>query len=117
MMNRVILLLCFSVWCAAAFAQTIKSVPHRADTQAYAVLQPEQKPRAVLLLYVGGEGALDLESRGEIRSVNVLYGIHERLLEAGFRLIYADRPSGQFVRADADYARAGATMIERENPE
>ena len=117
MMDRLVPFLCFLVSCAAASAQNIKNVPHRADTQSYAVLQPEQQPRAVVLLYVGGEGTLNLESRRRISSMNVLYAIHGPLLKAGFRLIYADRPSGQFARADADYARAGATMIERENPE
>lgn len=113
MMIRIIALFCFSVWCAAASAQTIKSVPHRADSQAYAVLEPEQKPRAAVLLYVGGEGTLNLDS-GEISSVNVVYRMRELLLKAGFRLIYADRPAGRHDRADADYARAAATIIERE---
>lgn len=69
-----------------------------------------------MLLYVGGDGNLNLHTGG-VSSVNVLFRIRDSLLQARIRLIYVDRPIGQHARGDTEYARAAAAIIERENSE
>ncbi|HYC48043.1 MAG TPA: hypothetical protein VED01_21430 [Burkholderiales bacterium] len=109
-------LMCCLIVAPAGGAEIIRSVPHRDASQRYAVLAPERPARAVMLLYVGGEGTLRLES-GAISSVNVLFRIRDQLLAAGVRLIYVDRPDGRHARADAEYAKAAALIVARENAE
>ena len=106
-----------SGWCISVNAQTIKTVPFKDGVHAYAVTEPEGKPRAILVMFIGGDGNLNLVKRGSLSGINVLIRMRPALEAAGMKLLYVDIPDRQFSRSDAEYARSASKMIEQENSE
>jgi len=104
-----------SSWCISVNAQTIKTIPFKDGVHAYAVTEPEQKPRAILVMFIGGDGGLNLVTRGSLSGVNVLIRMRPALEAAGMTLLYVDIPDRQFSRSDAEYARSVGKIIEQEN--
>lgn len=104
-------------WCVSVNAQTIKAVPFKDGVHAYAVTEAEQKPRSILVMFIGGDGNLNLVKRGSLSGINVLIRMRPALEAAGMKLLYVDIPDRQFSRSDAEYARSVGKMIEQENSE
>lgn len=96
-------------------SERVETIPTRAGvTQGLYVVTPAIKPWATAVLYVGGQGDIDLKPTGPTNELgNFLMRIRGQLRKAGVLLIYPDTPSdkhgyGNF-RSDprhADDARA-----------
>lgn len=69
-----------SAWCVSVDAQTIKTVPFKDGVHAYAVTEPEQKPRAILVMFIGGDGNLNLVKRGSLSGINVVIRMRPALV-------------------------------------
>ena len=114
---RISLACVLSGWCISANAQTVKTIPFKDGGHAYAVTEPGQKPRAILVMFIGGDGNLNLVQKSSLSGINVLIRMRPALEAAGMKLLYVDVPDRQFSRSDAEYARSVGTMIEQENSE
>ncbi len=100
---------------ASVYAQAIKSVSFKDGAHAYAVSTDVRDPRAILVMFTGGDGNLRLLERGSLRGINVLIRIRSALEDAGIKLLYVDIPDRSFSRADSDYAKSVGEMISMEN--
>ncbi len=106
-----------SAWCIIANAQTIKTVPFKDGIHAYAVTEPKQKPHAILAMFIGGDGNLNLLQKNSLSGINVLIRLRPALEAAGIKLLYVDNPNRKISRSDAEYARSVGKIIEQENSE
>lgn len=79
----------------AAPRESVASVTSRPGvTQDYYLIEPDGKPRAIAVLFVGGEGELGLENSGPTKGTgNFLMRVRRQLAAAGFVLVYPDTPS------------------------
>jgi alpha-beta hydrolase superfamily lysophospholipase len=78
-------------------------------TQGYYWQEPAKPPRAIAVLFVGGDGNLALNEAGPTRlRGNFLFQIRNALANAGLLLVFPDAPSdrsrGLDNRTDADHA-------------
>ena len=104
-----------SAWCTLSPAQIVKSIPWNSDEHRYAVIEAAAKPSAVMVMFIGGNGALNLQPGGKVVGPNVLIKMRDSMRGAGVRLIYVDAPVGAYSRSDEVYARSVARVIEQEN--
>jgi hypothetical protein len=87
----------FGVSCATASAETTQTLDiatRPGVTQRVLVITPDQ-PKAVVLLFAGGNGALQLSPTGELRSNkgNFLVRTREQWASKGFTTVLIDAPS------------------------
>lgn len=109
----------------AVAAERVETIPTRPGvTQGLYVVAPDVKPWAIAILYVGGQGNIELKPSGPTNELgNFLLRIRDRLRDAGVLLIYPDTPSdkrgyGNF-RANprhAEDARAIVAWAHRRGP-
>jgi pimeloyl-ACP methyl ester carboxylesterase len=94
-MTRLFLLCALWLCPWLAHAQTVVDIPSRPDVfQRMLVLSPE-KPKAVLILFTGGNGALQINDKGELGSgrSNFLVRTRAQWLAKGFVVALVDAPS------------------------
>lgn len=79
----------------AVAAERVETIPTRPGvTQGLYVVAPDAKPWAIAILYVGGEGNIELKPSGPTNERgNFLLRIRGQLRDAGVLLIYPDTPS------------------------
>lgn len=104
-----------SICSVGAHAQIVKTVPLNDGAHYYATFEPEQQSRALLLMFIGGDGHLRLRQRGSVSGLNLLIRIRSGLTAAGFKLLYVDTPESPVARRDAVYSGSISQMIEKEN--
>ena len=87
----------FATHAAAAPRESVASVTSRPGiTQDYLLIEPEKQPRAIAVLFVGGEGELGLEKKRLTKGINnFLMRVRPQLAAAGLLLAYPDTPSDQ----------------------
>jgi pimeloyl-ACP methyl ester carboxylesterase len=79
----------------AAGGERVERIPTRPNiTQPLYVVEPEAKPWAVALLYVGGDGNMAVDANGptDLKG-NFLLRIADAMRRAGLLLVYPDVPS------------------------
>lgn len=103
---------------AAAPRDSVASVASRPGiTQGYYLVEPEGPPRAIAIVFVGGEGELALEKSGPTKGKgNFLMRVRNQLATAGLLLAYPDTPSDQSqgygdFRANAKHAEDIAAVV------
>jgi hypothetical protein len=102
----------------AQIRESIERVASRPGvTQSYYLLEPEQAPRAIAIVFIGGEGELALEKSGPAKGKgNFLMRVRDKLAAAGLLLAYPDTPSdksqgyGDF-RANPKHAEDIAAVV------
>lgn len=102
-------------WCTVSPAQVVKSVPWNSDEHRYAVIEAATKPRAIMVMFIGGNGALNLQPGGTVVGPNVLIRMRDKIRDAEVRLIYVDAPVGAHSRSHEAYAKSVRRIIEQEN--
>jgi hypothetical protein len=102
----------------AAPRDSVASVTSRPGiTQGYYLIEPEGPPRAIAIVFIGGEGELNLEKNGPAKGKgNFLMRVRDKLAAAGLLLAYPDTPSDQSqgygsFRADAKHAEDIAAVV------
>lgn len=82
---------------AAAPGELVISIQSRPDvTQGIYLIEPAAQPRAIAVLFIGGEGELALEPGGPAKGKgNFLMRVRQQLSAAGLILAYPDTPSDQ----------------------
>lgn len=102
----------------AAPRDSVASVTSRPGiTQGYYLVEPEGPPRAIAIVFIGGEGELDLEKSGPTKGKgNFLMRVRNQLAAAGLLLAYPDTPSDQSqgygdFRANAKHAEDIAAVV------
>lgn len=103
----------------AAPQESVASVTSRPGiTQRYYLIKPAEQPRAIALMFVGGEGNLGLEEgRPPKITNNFLMRTRLQVAAAGLRLAFPDTPSDQSkglgnFRISADHAQDIAAVIQ-----
>jgi pimeloyl-ACP methyl ester carboxylesterase len=93
----------------AAPRTTVERVASRPDvTQGYFLIEPEQTPRAIAVVFVGGDGETALGEKGPAKlRGNFLMRVRGQLSAAGLILAYPDVPSDRQGRGLGDF-RTGA---------
>ncbi|MGE5539135.1 MAG: alpha/beta hydrolase [Gemmatimonas sp.] len=102
----------------AGAAERVETIPTRPGvTQPLYIVEPDAKPWAVALLYVGGDGNMSLGANGPTKELgNFLLRIANQLKGAGLLLVYPDVPSdmstglGNLRNGDKQVADAAATL-------
>ncbi len=102
----------------AASRDSVASVTSRPGiTQGYYLVEPDGPPRAIAIVFIGGEGELALEKSGPAKGKgNFLMRVRDQLAAAGLLLAYPDTPSDQSqgygnFRADAKHAEDIAAVV------
>lgn len=109
----------FATHAAAAPRESVVSVPSRPGvTQGFFLIEPENQPRAIAIMFVGGEGNLGLQE-GRLPKItnNFLMRTRLQVAAAGLRLAFPDTPSDQRkglgnFRISADHAQDIAAVIQ-----
>lgn len=102
----------------AAPRDSVASVTSRPGiTQGYYLVEPDGPPRAIAIVFIGGEGELALDKSGPTKGKgNFLMRVRDQLAAAGLLLAYPDTPSdrsqglGSF-RVDAKHAEDIAAVV------
>ena len=87
-------------------------------TQGYYVIEPRGEPRAIVFLFLGGDGALALDSQGPTKlKGNFLFRVRDNLSRAGLLLALPDAPSDQSrglgnFRTSANHAQDVKAVIQ-----
>lgn len=114
------LLLSVAIFAQAAQAarESVVHVPSRPGvTQGYYLYESGQTPRAIAVVFVGGEGVLALDRNGPTKlRGNFLFRVRNALARAGLLLAYPDAPSDQSrglgnFRISANHAEDIKAMI------
>jgi pimeloyl-ACP methyl ester carboxylesterase len=110
------------LWAVAALAATpqVVDLPTRGVTERILVEQPEQAPKAVLVLMTGGGGRLHVFDDGRVRNGgNFLVRTRALFVQHGFAVVLPDTPSdhnsppflGDSFRESAGHAADLAAVI------
>ena len=102
----------------AAPRDAVASVASRPGiTQGYYLVEPEGTPRAIAVVFIGGDGELGLGKSGPTKGKgNFLMRLRDPLAAAGLLLAYPDTPSDQSrglgsFRTDAKHAEDIAAVV------
>ena len=89
----------------AAPRESVVNVPSRPGvTQGFYLMEPEGKPRAIAILFIGGEGELALGPDGPAKGKgNFLMRVRNQLSRADLILAYPDVPSDQAGHGLGDF--------------
>jgi len=114
--QRLIYSLLFSVLCAShSFAQTVKTVPYKDGSHPYFVTDQTKAPKAMLVMFTGGEGNLNLLRKNALSGPNVLIRMRASLEANGVKLLYVDIPTVKdFSRSSEEYAKSVMRIIDQE---
>lgn len=90
---------------AAAPRETVVIVPSRAGvTQGFYLIEPEGAPRAIVVMFVGGEGETALNDKGPTKLTgNFLIRVPGPFSRADLILAFPDAPSDQKGRGLGDF--------------
>lgn len=116
--QRLIYSLLLSAFCGSlAFAQTVKSVPYKDGSHPYLVTDQIKTPKAMLVMFTGGEGSLNLLRKNALSGPNVLIRMRASLEANGVKLLYIDIPTvNDFSRSSEAYAQSVMRIIDQEKP-
>lgn len=104
---RILLISCVSVPTLAATTKTTNTLPTQPGvTERFVLITPDQ-PRASLILFSGGEGQLNINDNGDIRTGknNFLVRTRDQWAAQGFQVAVVDRPSDGVERDSYRYAQ------------
>jgi len=95
---RLILLLCLSLICKLGFSQTktqVIDVPTRSGVTNRIIFLSTPEPKATLILFVGGNGGLQIFLGGSAKSFegNFLFRSRREFASHGFNVVVIDSPS------------------------
>ena len=83
-----------SAFCGSlSFAQTVKSVPYKDGSHPYFVTDAAKTLKAMLVMFTGGEGNLNLLRKNALSGPNVLIRMRASLEAKGVKLVYVDIPT------------------------
>jgi alpha/beta superfamily hydrolase len=89
-----LLLLC-AIWSFEVQAQTVVDIASRPDVSLRMLVLTPDKPRSVLILFSGGNGALQIDAKGAISNGqrNFLVRTRQQWTAKGFVVVLLDAPS------------------------
>jgi pimeloyl-ACP methyl ester carboxylesterase len=97
MLARPLLVLLTAVLSCSAIAQETRvvDIPTRPGVTQRAIVITPERPKAAVILFAGGDGALQLDSGGRIHKLagNFLIRSRQRFADAGFITVAIDAPS------------------------